>query len=67
MDWNEFDIEENDYVDIDATVEALRAAWKLVPGASLYEILDLATHMPFMELSNDDLINALNDFVHQNQ
>lgn len=67
MDWDEFDVEENDNIDIDATVEALREAWKLVPTASLYEVLDLATHMPFMELSNHELIEALNEFIHQNQ
>ena len=66
MDWDEFE-NDNEPVDVDATVEALRAAWKLAPHASLYEILDMATHMPFMELSNDELIDALNNFVHQNE
>jgi len=64
--WDEFGFEDDD-VDIEATVEALREAWKLVPTASLYELLDLATHMPFMELSNHELIECLNNFIHQNQ
>lgn len=67
MEWDDFDYEEREPVDIDATVEALREAWKLMPSASLYEVLDTTTHMPFMELSNQELINAINEFIHQNQ
>lgn len=52
--------------DIDATVEALREAWKCAPDASLYELLDLVTSMPFMELSNEELLHELNEFIHQN-
>ncbi len=59
--------DEPDYVDIDATVEALRTAWKCVPGISLSQLLDEVTPMPFCELRNDELIDALNEFILQNQ
>jgi len=64
---NEYDtFNEVDYIDIDATVEAIRAAWKCVPDMSLSQILDNATSMPFCELKNSELIDELNNFTHQN-
>ena len=54
-------------VDIDATVEAIREAWKCVPHMQLSELLDTATTMPFVELSNQELIHSLNEFILQNQ
>jgi len=65
LDYDE-DEQEYDYVDIDATVEAIRAAWKCVPDTSLSELLDLVTPMPFVELKNSELIEVLNEFTHQN-
>jgi len=65
LDYDE-DEQEYDYVDIDATVEAIRAAWKCVPDTSLSEPLDLVTPMPFVELKNSELIEVLNEFTHQN-
>lgn len=62
----EFD-NDNGYVDIDGTVEALRAAWKCVPEMSLSELLDTVSQMPFCELSNQELIEQLNEFILQNQ
>jgi hypothetical protein len=53
-------------IDIDATVEALRAAWKCVPDATLSELLDIVTPMPFVEMKNDEIIESLNEFIHQN-
>lgn len=62
------DIEtEYDYIDIDATVEALREAWKCAPDISLSQLLDTATPMPFCEMKNIELIEALNEFILQNQ
>lgn len=58
--------QEYDDIDIDATVEAIRAAWKCVPDASLSELLDLATPMPFVEMKNEEIIEALNEFILQN-
>lgn len=58
--------DEREYIDVDATVEALREAWKCAPGCSLSELLDSATSMPFCELSNSELIHDLNDFILQN-
>ena len=69
-DYNEdgFDsFEEQDYIDIDATVEAIRAAWRCVPHLSLSELLDNVTQMPFCELRNEELIQELNEFILQNQ
>ena len=57
--------DENDYIDIDATVEALREAWKCVPTASLSELLDSVTTMPFCELKNEEIIHELNEFILQ--
>lgn len=61
----EMDMQE-DYIDIDATVEALREAWKCVPDATLSELLDTVTSMPFVEMKNSELIEELNNFIHQN-
>lgn len=61
------DIEkEYDPIDIDGTVEAIRAAWKCVPDVSLSELLDTVTPMPFVEMTNQELNESLNEFIHQN-
>lgn len=59
--------QEYDLIDIDGTVEAIREAWRCVPDASLSELLDIVTPMPFVELSNSELIESLNEFIHQNK
>lgn len=58
--------EEPDYIDIEGTVEALKEAWKCAPDASLSELLDMVTPMPFCELTNEELIHELNEFILQN-
>lgn len=65
-EWDEHD-DEKEIPDIDATIEALREAWKCAPDASLYELLDIVTSMPFMELTNRELIQELNDYILQNR
>jgi len=64
-EWDEHD-DEKEIPDIDASIEALREAWKCAPDASLYELLDIVTSMPFMELTNKELIQELNDYILQN-
>lgn len=59
--------DEPDYIDIDATVEALREAWLCAPDLSLSELLDTVTPMPFCELKNEELIHELNEFILQNR
>lgn len=59
-------VDEQDYIDIDGTVEALREAWRCFPDASLSELLDEVTPMPFCELKNAELIQELNEFILQN-
>ena len=62
----DYDIDtEYEDIDIDATIEALRAAWKCVPDATLSELLDLVTPMPFVEMKNEEIIESLNEFIHQ--
>lgn len=63
----DYDFEYQAAADIDATVEALREAWKIVPDLQLYELLDTVTSAPFVELSGDELLEELNGFIHQNQ
>jgi len=63
---SDFEIEYDD-IDIDATIEAIRAAWNCAPGISLSELLDAVTPMPFCELKNSELIETLNEFILQNQ
>ncbi len=58
---------DDEYVDIDGTIEALREAWRLVPEMQLWELLDNVTPMSFVEMSNSDLIESLNEFILQNQ
>jgi hypothetical protein len=65
-DYNDID-QEYDPVDIDATVEALREAWKCMPDMSLSELLDTVTPLPFVEMTNSELIETLNEFIHQNK
>ena len=63
----QYDIEqEYEDIDIDATVEAIRDAWKCVPDATLSELLDIVTPLPFVEMKNSEIIEALNEFTHQN-
>lgn len=59
--------ENNELIDIEATVEALREAWKIVPHMQLSELLDTVTSAPFVELSNAEFIEELNEFILQNQ
>ena len=59
--------DETEYIDIDGTVEAIRTAWKLMPDVSLSQLLDTVTSMPFVEMSNADLIEEVNHWIHQNQ
>lgn len=59
--------DDKEFIDIDGTVEAIRTAWKLVPDMQLGELLDTVTSMPFVEMSNSELIDELNHFIHQNQ
>lgn len=58
--------EEQEYIDIDGTIEALREAWKCVPGATLSELLDSLTTVPFVELSSEELKEQINEFILQN-
>jgi hypothetical protein len=58
--------DEAEYIDIDSTVMAIRAAWKCVPDMTLSQLLDTATSMPFCEMKNSELIDELNNFTHQN-
>lgn len=64
--YNDID-QEYDPIDIDATVEALREAWKCMPSVSLSELLDTVTPLPFVEMTNSELIETLNEFIHQNK
>ena len=57
----------NGMIDIDATVEAIREAWKLMPDMELSELLDTVTTMPFVEMSNAEFIHELNEFIMQNK
>lgn len=66
-DYEDIYDEEVDYIDIEATVEAIREAWKCVPEVSLSELLDMVTAMPFCELKNEELIAELNEFILQNR
>lgn len=57
---------EPEYIDIDGTIEAIREAWKCAPNSTLSELLDEVTPMPFCELTNDELIQSLNEYILQN-
>lgn len=59
--------QEADYIDIDATVEALREAWRIYPDVSLSQLIDTVTPMPFTEMTNAELIESLNEFILQNK
>jgi hypothetical protein len=58
--------DDGEFIDIEATVQAIRAAWKCAPDMSLSQLLDTATTMPFCEMKNSELIDELNHFIHQN-
>lgn len=60
-------LKESDVPDIDATIEALREAWRCAPEADLSELLDSVTPEPLCEMTNADLREALNNFILQNQ
>lgn len=60
------DLEEVEYQDISGTIAALEQAWRCAPEASLSELIDSVTPMPFCELTNAEFIEALNEFIHQN-
>ena len=67
METNDFNIEkESDIQDIDATVEAIRVAWKCVPTADLSELLDSIMPAPMCEMTNQEILDALNEFIMQN-
>lgn len=57
---------EADSQDINATVEAIREAWKCVPDFNLLQLLDEAMPAPIDEMTNAEVIEALNEFIIQN-
>lgn len=63
-DWDDMDYQE---IDIPLTIGALDAAWKCVPHVTLSELLDMATPAPFAMMTNEELVEALNEFTLQNQ
>lgn len=66
-DYEDYEVDDdNEYIDIDSTVNAIRVAWKCVPDMSLSELLDTVTSMPFCEMKNSELVDELNHFIHQN-
>ena len=60
------DNEKYDDIDVDATIEALREAWKCAPDMSLSQLLDEIMPMPFCEMKNAEIIEELNQFILQN-
>ena len=62
----DYDDVEYDEQDIEATIGALRDAWKCVPDVSLSQLLDDVMPMPFCEMKNSEIIEELNEFILQN-
>ena len=60
-------MDEGEYIDIDATVEAIREAWKCLPDMRLDQVLEEAIPAPLCEVTNMELIESLNEFIIQNQ
>jgi hypothetical protein len=53
--------------DISATIAALETAWRCLPDMSLAELLDTILPAPMYDLTNAELVEVLNEFIHQNQ
>lgn len=63
----EFEDSEEQVQDINGVCNALKAAWKLLPTHPLANLLDVVLPSSVSEMSDDEIIEALDEFIHQNQ
>lgn len=77
-DFDENDLESEDYDDylddiglssqnVSGVCTALAAAWNCVPELPLHLFLERALPSSFSELSDEEIIQLLKEFTHQNQ
>ena len=53
--------------DINGVCNALKASWRLLPTTTLASLLDIALPSTLGEMSDQEIIEALDEFIHQNQ
>jgi hypothetical protein len=59
--------EEHEVQDVIGVCNTIRVAWKLTPRLTLSEFFDVALPTSFTEMTDRELIEALEEFIHQNQ
>lgn len=52
--------------DINGVCNALKASWRLLPTTTLANLLDIALPSTLGEMSDQEIIEALDEFIHQN-
>jgi hypothetical protein len=63
----EFSDEEHEEQNVTGVCGTLKMAWKLAPKLTLAEFLDLALPSALYELTDYEIIESLEEFIHQNQ
>lgn len=61
------DYYDEEYIDREATLAAIAEAWSYAPELTIDQLLDEVAPAPLPELSNAELIEALNEFILTNQ
>ena len=52
--------------DADTICDLIKEVWKTMPYLSLYEVLDRAIAANLEDVSSDEMIELLQEYIHQN-
>ena len=63
FEYDEIEVEQ----DIVGVCNALKASWRLLPTTTLANLLDIALPSTLGEMSDQEIIESLQEFIHQNQ
>jgi len=66
-DYTEWDEDHNEDQNVVDFCQRLKEAWRLCPRFTLGEFLDLAVPASIYETSADEMVELLEEFIHQNQ
>lgn len=65
---DEFSYEEEQRVqDVSGVVNVIKTAWKLVPTLPLAKFFDISLPSNIAEMEDYEIIEALEEFIHQNR
>lgn len=66
-DYEVYGHEEGEKQDVEGVCRRLKMAWKLIPEQTLAEVLEITLPSSITELTDIEIMEALDEFIHQNQ